>query len=111
MTKIGNRDPRVLAVGTRGGCGDGRGPCACPRHHMRRLGSVRSTGRTPDRTSTRPPHPPHPSPCPYSTLGRLQSSHYRFWLEIFIIGLPRIPPLSRLFCSPSDKVYRKSVIR
>src|SRR5947209_5457824 len=28
--KIGHRDSSVLAVGTRGGRRDGRGPCACP---------------------------------------------------------------------------------
>src|SRR5436309_1878725 len=83
----------MLAVGTRGGCRDGWGPGACPRQHMIGLGSVRETGRTPARTSTRPlTHtcPPdrilHPSPCPYSTLGRLQLSHDQFWLYIFIIG-------------------------
>src|SRR5258708_33430973 len=26
---------------------------------------VEQTGRTPTRTSTRPPHPLHPAPCPY----------------------------------------------
>src|SRR6266851_4893865 len=31
---------------------------------------VEQTGRTPTRTSTRPPHPLHPAPCPYRTLGR-----------------------------------------
>src|SRR6266851_9418020 len=31
------------------------------------LSSVRQDGRTPTRTSTRPPHPPHPAPCPYRT--------------------------------------------
>src|SRR5713226_7094301 len=28
---------------------------------------VEQTGRTPTRTSTRPPHPLHPAPCPYRT--------------------------------------------
>ena len=27
---------------------------------------VRQEGRLPSRTGTRPPHPLHPSPCPYS---------------------------------------------
>jgi len=31
---------------------------------------VEQQGRTPTRTSTRPPHPLHPAPCPYRTLGR-----------------------------------------
>jgi len=31
---------------------------------------VEQTGRTPTRTSTRPPHPHYPAPCPYRTLGR-----------------------------------------
>src|SRR5712692_1384974 len=45
-------------VGTRGGRGDGWGPCACP-------GCVTPPGLLPTRTSTRPPHPPHSAPCPY----------------------------------------------
>ena len=52
-------------VGTRGGCGEGWGPCACPGGNAIRPGSVRHEGRTATRTSTRPPHPPNPSPCPY----------------------------------------------
>src|SRR5229473_6311901 len=52
-------------VGTRGGRGEGWGPCACPRGMTSGLGSVRPTGLIPTRTSTRPPHPPHPTPCPY----------------------------------------------
>ena len=52
-------------VGTRGGCGEGWGPCACPGGNAIRPGSVRPDGHTPTRTSTRPPHPPNPSPCPY----------------------------------------------
>ena len=54
-------------VGTRGGCGGGWGPCACPVGNAIRPGSVRPDGRTPTRTSTRPPHPPNPTPCPYRT--------------------------------------------
>jgi hypothetical protein len=56
---------RPRPVGTRGRCGDGWGPCACPRGSAIRLGSVRQDGHTPTRTSTRPPHPPNPAPCPY----------------------------------------------
>ncbi len=52
-------------VGTRGGRGEGWGPRACPAGMTSGLGSVRSTGLIPTRTSTRPPHPPHPTPCPY----------------------------------------------
>jgi hypothetical protein len=54
-------------VGTRGGCGAGWGPCACPGGSRIGLGSVRPTGRIPTRTSTRSPHPPHCAPCPYRT--------------------------------------------
>jgi hypothetical protein len=60
---------RPRPVGTRGGCGDGRGPCACPADTAIRRGSVRHDGRTSTRTSTRPPHPLHPAPCPYRTKG------------------------------------------
>src|SRR5229473_6442781 len=41
-------------VGTRGGCGAGWGPCACPRRYSIRWGSVRQDGYTRTRTSTRP---------------------------------------------------------
>src|SRR5579863_4582399 len=58
---------RSRPVGTRGGRGDGWGPCACPGHNTIRWGFVRQTGRLPTRTSTRPPHPPDPTPCPYRT--------------------------------------------
>src|SRR5260370_14588264 len=54
-------------VGTRGGRGEGWGPCACPGGLTMGLGSVRPTGLIPTRTSTRPPHPPHSAPCPYRT--------------------------------------------
>ncbi|SRR5216683_2759824 len=54
-------------VGTRGGCGAGWGPCACPGGMTIGLGCVRPTGLIPTRTSTRPPHPPHSAPCPYRT--------------------------------------------
>src|SRR5216683_4872011 len=54
-------------VGTRGGRGEGWGPCACPAGMTSGLGCVRPTGRIPTRTSTRPPHPPHCAPCPYRT--------------------------------------------
>src|SRR5712692_797769 len=63
-------------VGTRGGCGAGRGPCAC-LVATRSIGDcVEQTGRTPTRTSTRPPHPLHPTPCPYRTLGRKHLTGY-----------------------------------
>ncbi len=62
---------RTRPVGTRGGCGAGWGPCACPRRSAIRWGSVRQDGRTRTRTrtrtSTRPPHPPYLTPCPYRT--------------------------------------------
>src|SRR6266446_8386199 len=66
-----NDQPRECAcprpVGTRGGCGAGWGPGACPPRSSIRWGSVRQDGRTRTRTSTRPPHPLHPAPCPYRT--------------------------------------------
>ena len=66
-----NDQPRECAcprpVGTRGGCGAGWGPGACPCGSSIRWGSMRQDGRTPTRTSTRPTHPPHPAPCPYRT--------------------------------------------
>src|SRR5712692_5125588 len=37
---------------------------------------VEQTGRTPTRTSTRPPHLLHPAPCPYRTLGRKHLNGY-----------------------------------
>src|SRR5712691_707878 len=46
-----------------------RGPCACPGGTTIHLGSVRQESRIPARTSTRPPHPPRPAPCPYRTPG------------------------------------------
>jgi hypothetical protein len=52
-------------VGTRGGRGEGWGPCACPSGMTMGLGAVRPTGLIPTMTSTRPPHPPHSAPCPY----------------------------------------------
>src|SRR6266436_4155808 len=45
------------SLGTRGGCGATRSSGDC----------VEQPGRTPTRTSTRPPHPLHPAPCPYRT--------------------------------------------
>src|SRR5258708_13495137 len=39
---------------------------------------VEQTGRTPTRTSTRPPHPLHPTPCPYRTLGRKHLTGYDY---------------------------------
>src|SRR5260370_679121 len=39
---------------------------------------VEQTGRTPTRTSTRPPHPLHSTPCPYRTLGRKHLNGYDY---------------------------------
>jgi TnsA endonuclease N terminal len=45
----------------------GWGPCACPpRQNGSPLLSKRTGGPT-ERTGTRPPHPLHPTPCPYRT--------------------------------------------
>src|SRR5260370_25231215 len=57
-------------VGTKGGCGAGWGPSACLVATRSSGACVEHKGRTPTRTSTRPPHPLHPAPCPYRTLGR-----------------------------------------
>jgi len=69
IINIDNQDRQCTChrpVGTRGGCGDGRGPCACPAGQTIHQGEVRHAGRIPPRTGTRPPHPLLPSPCPYS---------------------------------------------
>src|SRR5947209_4813035 len=91
-TKIGNRDASVLAVGTRGGVGWVRGPCACPGWSATHLPDETQTSRVVTRTSTRPPPVPTSAPCPYRTLGCKQPSHYRIWLYIFIIGQTGTPP-------------------
>ena len=72
-------------VGTRGGCGAGWGPGACPGGSSMRWGSVRQDGRTPTRTSTRPLHPPHPAPCPYRT----RDAHFPIRLSNIIRTLGR----------------------
>src|SRR5713101_5589373 len=60
------RDEGLHSVGTRGRCGEGRGPCACPGCHAIPLGFHDIPGQSPSpQTSTRPPHPPHTAPCPY----------------------------------------------
>ena len=64
-----NGNVRRRSVGTRGGCGEGWGPCACARANAIPLGfhDVPQDDMNPTRTSTRLPHPPHPAPCPYKT--------------------------------------------
>jgi hypothetical protein len=88
--KRGTRRP----VGTRGGCGEGRGPGACPGGNTMRLGSVRPTGLIPPRTSTRPPHPPHSTPCPYRT-GNVHS--LMRWSKSKFIRVPHPFTLSLFF--------------
>src|SRR5581483_7234828 len=63
------QNARPRPVGTRGGCREGRGPCACPRHHAIPVGynDVPPDDVPRTRTSTRPPHPLYPAPCPYRT--------------------------------------------
>src|SRR5713226_6810851 len=63
-------------VGTKGGCGAGWGPSACLVATRSSGDCVEQTGRTPTRTSTRHPHPLHPAPCPYRTLGRKHLNGY-----------------------------------
>jgi hypothetical protein len=72
MMNIDNQDRSCAChrpVGTRGGGGDGRGPCACPGSHT----IHQHEGRIPRRTGTRPPRPLHPSPCPYRTRGSVSA--------------------------------------
>src|SRR5216684_3591056 len=54
-------------VGTRGGVGWMRGPCACPRPSVTILPHGTPTNRIATRTSTRPPPCPSSAPCPYRT--------------------------------------------
>jgi len=62
-----SRTFRPRSVGTGGGCGDGRGPGACPRRDAILMPHEIRTHRLATRTGTRPPHPLNPSPCPYRT--------------------------------------------
>src|SRR5436305_510072 len=55
---------RTSSVGTMGGREGKWGPCACPACLLASRG----------RTSTRPPHPPHLTPCPYAIEEGCQSS-------------------------------------
>src|SRR6266851_1285101 len=75
-------------VGTRGGRGEGWGPCACPGGMTSGLGSLRPTGLLPTRTSTRPPHPPRSAPCPY----RMQDAPSPIRSATFIRRLGRKRP-------------------
>src|SRR5579859_6188178 len=50
------------------------GPCACPRRYTICSGIVTHTDHTRTRSGTRPPHPLHLSPCPYSTLNAFFSA-------------------------------------
>src|SRR5216684_833355 len=54
-------------VGTRGGVGWMRGPCACPRPSVTILPHGTPTNRIATRTSTRLPPCPTSAPCPYRT--------------------------------------------
>ncbi len=44
-----------------------RGPCACPCWSATIMPHGTQANRIATRTSTRPPHPLHPAPCPYRT--------------------------------------------
>src|SRR6266436_5735240 len=63
-------------VGTRGGCGAGWGLVLVLVATRASGDCVEQPGRTPTRTSTRPPHPLHPAPCPYRTPGRKHLNGY-----------------------------------
>src|SRR5216683_2759823 len=54
-------------VGTRGGVGRMRGPCACPGGDETGWPHATQTNRHATRTSTRPPPCPTSAPCPYRT--------------------------------------------
>src|SRR5258708_5190198 len=54
-------------VGTRGGVGWMRGPCACPRGDATGWPHATQTTRHASRTSTRPPPFSTSTPCPYRT--------------------------------------------
>src|SRR5947209_20535873 len=56
-------------VGTRGGGGRMRGPCACPGWG----------DRFPGRTSTRPPPFRRTAPCPYDTSNNWPLPHFGWW--------------------------------
>ena len=73
-------------VGTRGGVGWMRGPCACPCRNATMLLHGTLANRVATRTSTRPPHPPHPSPCPYRRRGHspIRSSKFIRQLRSFV---------------------------
>src|SRR5260221_395347 len=60
---------------------------------------VEQTGRTPARTSTRPPHPLHPTPCPYRTLGRKHLNGYDY------------PIRSSTFIRVDEKICRQTGVR
>src|SRR5258706_1091243 len=45
--------------------GQAQGPLIYPAH----VTPIMACASGDTRTSTRPPHPPHPAPCPYRTLG------------------------------------------
>src|SRR5581483_872251 len=70
---------KSIIQGTRGGCGVGRGPGACPRaRYVIRCGHHETlTNYAATRTSTRPPHPPNRTPCPYSYGGQSRSKCHR----------------------------------
>src|SRR5579859_7775304 len=70
-------------VGTGGGCGEGWGPCACPRGITIRSDFLRQKDHGPTRTGTRPPHPLRPSPCPYRWVASV-SEDYPFRVYMFI---------------------------
>src|SRR5260370_6000723 len=108
-------------VGTRGGCGAGWGPGACPGGNASPWDSVRQDGRTPTRTSTRPPHPLHPAPCPYRTLGRKHLNGYDspirsskfirydwFWSLMFIIDSSA--PASRQGAPQEERAEVRTIV-
>ena len=55
------------SVGTRGGVGWMRGPCACPGGSATMMPHGTQANRVATRTSTRPPPIPTSAPCPYRT--------------------------------------------
>src|SRR5581483_5505521 len=90
----------LRSVGTRGGCGEGRGPGACPAGSAIRLGCVNHDGRTSTRTSTRPLPPLPSSPCPYRTRTPPPSfphsvgTYHQMLMIVFDAVCLAIPPVS-----------------
>src|SRR5579863_4661368 len=65
------KEPRTPCCRDKGWMGGWEGALCLSwwQHAWVRVRDVPREQRPPSRTSTRPPHPPYPTPCPYSTPG------------------------------------------